>query len=743
MIVDCDGIINFINRTFPEFTHEDIIGANIYDYLSPESKNKYKQTITHIFKTGKSQHIIADEIGPNNTTITYEARIVPLMDSDKVANIMLIATDISSRRRMETVLRENEAQFRQLANASWEAIAIHENGILRHANNQFYDMFGYKPDDLCDKPTVDLIFALESRDLIREKMRTKDYRNYETTGLKKDGSRFNIEIHARNIEYQGRTMRVAAIRDITQRKLAEDALRESEKRFQQLADNVNEGFWMSDAHTGDIIYLNPAYLDIWGRIQPFANFTDWLESIVEDDREQVKRNAAKQHQGENIEEEYHILRPDGQIRCIHDRRFPIRDKNGNVFRIGGIVEDITDEKKRQLERKQLETDMRSMQRLETVGTLVSGVIHDFSNLVTAVTGNVELAKKFLPKNHPVHEQIEMIEMATDQANRITSSLLTFTQKNLEEKIPINLRSITNNSIKLVTRLIPSSVELVIPQTDNNPIWIRGNIGQIQQVLINLVINACDAMPNGGTLSVSVQHVDGPLLYKITDKNIHGHATIKITDTGTGMSQQTIDHAFEPFFTTKQRSKGTGLGLSVVHGIITDHNGYIQIDSHPDQGTTFTIHLPLCHPPKTQAFINPQEIPKKHTLNPIILAENDDYLRSIMATTLESAGYHVVTTNNNTETMNLISDLQKQALLVILDCDIFKTPEIDCLKQIRDQYHNLPVIAVTNSNNHNIANNLGPHDTILAKPFNMEQLIDIVNRVLIRYNRTENDHGNTD
>ena len=367
------------------------------------------------------------------------------------------------------------------------------------------------------------------------------------------------------------------------------------------------------------------------------------------------------------------------------------------------------------QQRKLEDNLAQAQRLEALATLTGGIGHDFNNLLTAIIGHAGNARGTLPDGHPANRSLQMIEYASEQATRVTQSLLTFTDEQSTDKSPVDLAATIADILELLKHVLPGSVEVF--NHANDKAWINGDALQIQRILINLAMNARDAMPDGGSL-----HFD------LSQDN--GRATITVEDTGCGMSAETRAQVFEPFFTTKSRGQGTGLGLSVAHGIITDHGGQIEIDSQPDKGTRFTIVFPTCDAPQPVEKIDKSSEPKHSSgKGTVILAEDNDMVRDVMVDTLESAGFRVRQATDGMAATREFDEHAKDAVLAVVDLDLPKKPGLACIDHLRQTNTTLPVILVTGYTDQIPKNRSTEHEIVLAKPFKLNQFLQAVGEAI--------------
>ena len=369
-----------------------------------------------------------------------------------------------------------------------------------------------------------------------------------------------------------------------QRQQAEQDLRVSEERFRQVVENIQEVFWITDPAKSQMLYISPAYETVWGRTcaSLYKSPGTWFEAIHPNDRPRISQAAeTKQVRGE-YDEIYRILRPDGAARWIRDRAFPIRNAAGEIHRIVGVAEDIT-------ERKVAEQLTHRSQRLESIGTLAGGVAHDLNNALAPIMMGVEMLKLEYPKES---ETLEMFEACAKRGADLVRQLLSFAKGAEGEHVVLPPARLVRNLEKIMKGSFPKNIQLVVRCDPKLP-TILGDPTQLDQVLLNLCVNARDAMPHGGTLSLEAERVkiDAAYASSIPDAKPGSYVVLRVRDTGMGIPPEIIDRIFDPFFTTKAPDKGTGLGLSTVMGIVKGHGGFLQVHSQPGKGATFAAYLP--------------------------------------------------------------------------------------------------------------------------------------------------------
>ena len=475
--------------------------------------------------------------------------------------------------------------------------------------------------------------------------------------------------------------------------------------------------------------INPNFTEVLGYSEQELLAQPFVEFVHPGDRQATIDVLTQLAEGEPIIQfSNRYLCKDGSIKWLEWTAKPVE---GNTI-VYAVARDITERRRAEQEKAQLEAELRQSQKMEAVGTLASGVAHDFNNLLTVIYGNVELAKSILPENHSAQDLLEMIERASKQSSNVTRSLLTFAHKAISTKEPVELSRLIRDSLSMLRRLLPASIEIVEQLPADQSVWGNVDATQMQQVLMNLVVNARDAMDGNGELRIGMrtESYEMPQGTQPDQNSNSDQAIWVIEDTGQGMDQDTLDRIFEPFFTTKSREHGTGLGLSVVHGIVTDHGGQIEVKSQPGQGTRFTIRFPTCEPPQESAHHLTKKQPDIRNDEQILLAEDNEYVRDVMVTALESEGYEVVIAVDGKDAMRVFHANKDSMNLAILDLDMPKESGQTCLEKIKKHRADMPVIMITGNIDLLLPRPPGEEKVpVLTKPFLMTELIDVVGRSL--------------
>jgi PAS domain S-box-containing protein len=437
--------------------------------------------------------------------------------------------------------------------------------------------------------------------------------------------------------------------DITERKQTETALRESNEKFHQLADNITDAFWISSPDMSEVQYVSSAFETIWGRSVEslYADPHQWTDFILPDDRVRVlSAFASLTGDTPSLDIEYRIVRPEGEVRWIRARGYQVRDAAHKLIRHTGIISDIT-------ERKRFESQLLQSQRMETVGKLAGGIAHEFNSILTAILGQSELLLGDLPAGSALAKNATEIIQAASRAAVLTRQLLAYGRKQILQPEILDLNRVLASMKGVFDHLMGGGVDTqIVPCVDLSA--VQADAGQIEQVIVNMSINARDAMPNGGKLTLETANItfDQESVGRYPELKPGDYVMLAITDTGVGMSEEVKARVFEPFFSTKEVGQGTGLGLSTCYGIVKQSGGHISVYSELGRGATFKIYLPQVEQQtKTPApRLSAPDLPRG--TETILLVEDDPALREMAGTLLRRLGYTVLVAANGVEALSL-------------------------------------------------------------------------------------------
>jgi len=557
---------------------------------------------------------------------------------------------------------------------------------------------GYTYEELKGQKWIDILFPREHQLDIRKRFRKliKDMQTSPETFpiVTKSGEVRAIEwfdsIH-RDIDGDVKGYYVIG-RDITERKAAEDALKASEILYRSLADNTHDFIIRYDI-SGKIIYTNPAAQRLIGQMQKDVIGKSSVElGFTEEQTLFWAKILIKALETGKLQQEVFEFDCSDDSIILDLRAIPERNTDGEVESVLAITRDITELKRAVDEKAKLEELLRQAQKMETIGRLAGGIAHDFNNLLTALLGNCELAFRLVDSNHPVHEKLEVIQQAGNSAANLTKQLLSFSRKETLNPKILDLRMVIRDLGKMLKRLIGEDIRL---QTKfDKDLWqVKMDSHQIDQVICNLVINARDAMPGGGKVTIKAENIE--LKDSLTGKNFDllpgKYILLNIQDSGSGIPLEIIDHIFEPFFTTKKVGEGTGLGLSLVYGIVRQNEGEITVESTLGKHTTFKIYLPAVF--ESAEIKGPVEIHEElpEGVEEILIVEDDRAVRNLASEILFLQGYSVVSAKNPEEALLMCKSRKKPFAMIVSDVIMPGMNGIELYKHVTDLWPEIKVL----------------------------------------------------
>lgn len=678
IVRETDNVIVDVNAAFLEafaWTRAAMLGIpgraiNLYTDARQRKKLlelwKSRGTIRNFEMTGRRR------TGERRTLLVSIDRVM----IDDVPHAQTVVNDITDQ-------RANERRFENLfhVNPAPSTIMRERDQTWLTANDAFVRLLGYSGDEICGKTFAEMPLLADTRhraDIVRMYLDRGHLKDFEAAFLTKFGDQIDVLFSVERVELDGEPALLAVYKDITARKRADAALRESEARFRALADNIEEVFWVSQPD-GQVVYASPAFERVWGR--PCKDLYEtsqlWLDSVHPEDRERIRAvvRAATGMRAESARE-YRICRPDGTIRWIRDRGSPVRDDRGQIVRFVGIAEDVT-------EQHGLEDQLRAAQKMESLGLLAGGVAHDFNNMLAVIASCSGMLSDEVPKGSSQRELVDEIDNAVERATGLTRQLLAFSRRQVTEPRVIDLNQVVNETRKMLRRMVGEDIILSVslePELGH----VRADPGYVVQVLMNLAVNARDAMPRGGSLSLSTRNVT------LTAEATRGHPGAKpgpaveltVADTGSGIAADIQQRIFEPFFTTKGIGRGTGMGLAVVHGIVDQAGGFIELESQPNIGTTFRIYLPIVN----ENIDELREIAGAMALGveSVLLVDDDEHVRRVAARALRTRGYTVIEASNGRDALAVLDSRERIDLLltdvVMPGMDGRQLAELACTKQ---------------------------------------------------------------
>ncbi|MDH5295571.1 MAG: response regulator [Nitrospirota bacterium] len=444
------------------------------------------------------------------------------------------------------------------------------------------------------------------------------------------------------------------------------ALKEREERFRQFVEHINEVFWISAPDQSEVFYVSPLYETVWGRscASLLENPRSLWDAVHPQDQERLLTHQPEADVA-GFEGECRIVRPDDSIRWVRAKTFPIRNQYGEIFRLAGVAEDITEQKRVEEALTKTERQFRQSSRMEAIGTLAGGIAHDFNNILMAIMGYTELALATVPKGSRTQRNLQEVLTAGHRAKHLVLQILTFSRQAGQGKKPTPIQMVIREALKLLRATIPTTIE--IRQSLKTEATILGDPTQMHQVIVNLCTNAEYAMrETGGILKITLEDVEvtEDLARMISGLQVGPYVRLKVKDSGSGMTPEVLERIFDPFFTTKPIGEGSGMGMAVVHGIVTGHGGAIVVDSVVNKGTKVEVYLPTVPAPVLDRFVDQGPIPiGKET---ILFVDDEETIVHLGKELLMQLGYTVEIHTSSVEALNVFRKDPHRFDLVITD-----------------------------------------------------------------------------
>ena len=615
---------------------------------------------------------------------------------DKVRFIQCNIRDITERKQAEEALRETSNYLENLLSFANAPIMVWDNNNkVTKFNLAFERMTGYTMYDVLGK-NPEILFSDDKRKEISTLIsRTSDGENLISVELPvrcKNGIIRNVLWNTSNIYTKDAKTIIATIangQDVTERKRAEESLQESELRFRSLYENATIGIYRSTPD-GSILLANPALVKMLG----YTSFQKLAERNLEIDG--FEPSSQRKEFLDKIERDGEVkgydskwILQDGRTVFVLESVRAIRDAQGKTLYYDGTVEDITD-------RKQLEEGLRQMQKLEGLGTLAGGIAHDFNNILGIILAYITSTIRFKDDAEKLDLAVDTIVKAVERGKTLVQQILTFARRTETEFRPVNVNDIVKEIMVMIFETFPKILTYA-QNIDQGVSYINADRSQLHQLLLNLCVNARDAMPKGGLLTINTQMVSGAsLLRQHPDAVESNYVCIEVRDTGEGMTPETSKRIFEPFFTTKELGKGTGLGLAVVFGVIQTHKGFIDVESELGKGTTFSIYLPA--PQIAEPIIEKKdEATLEETpggTETLLVVEDEEMLMMTLQMLLVEKGYKVLSAEDGLTAVNIYKERRNEIALVLTDLGLPKMTGMEECAQIKKLNPSARVIIAT-------------------------------------------------
>ncbi|HEY3933299.1 MAG TPA: PAS domain S-box protein [Gemmatimonadales bacterium] len=740
-----DGIITSWNpgaERMYGYTAVEAIGRHI-ELVVPEQQRPELQQILERLRAGAPvsgvETVRRTKAGRD---IDVSLTISPVRSDDgELIGSSGIARDITGRKSLE-------ARFTLAIEAAPNGMMIVDaGGRIQYVNREIERLFGYSRDELIGSP-VERLVPSPSRAAhpgLRAGFVAHPARRFmgvgrDLFGEHKDGSAVPVEIGLNPITTPDGLLVLASVVDISARKKAEDDLRRSNTQLDEARARL-EHVLASSAATLLSVPLSPesptraptVFSLVTEGVTRMLGYSVaevqgpgwWQKQIHPDDLDRTLHEFENVLSGRTVSLEYRLRHADGSYRWMNSHPTVVRDYAGRPVEIVTAVIDVTS-------RKNLEQQFQQAQKMEAIGILAGGIAHDFNNILTAILGFAETASAVLPLDHPAAESLEEIDRNVMRAARLTRQLLAFGRQQLMEPRVLDPNSVVEGTGKLLRRVIGEDIRLTLSLgRDIRPIYV--DPGQLEQVILNLALNARDAMPGGGSLTIETANVDLDASYALRRPAVKPgeYVLIAITDTGTGMNEAIQRRIFEPFFTTKEVGRGTGLGLAAVHGIVNQSNGHIWVYSEPGAGTTFKLYFPVTSEPVEPDAGDRSATPAAGGHETILVVEDEAEVRQLAAGALERHGYRVLVAANGEEAYRLAANNADGIDLLVTDVIMPLVGGPELADRLRASRPDIAIIFASGYARDAVINHgiLGADSIFLQKPYTPMVLLRKVREVL--------------
>ncbi len=712
------------------YTRDEFHRMTVVDLRPAEDRPRLIREIEHgargLAAIGRWRHLLK-----NGTLIHVDVYAHDLVYGGRAARIVL-AVDVSEQLRAHDDLKASEARFRALSDSA--PIGIFESNIegrCTYCNAALLETTGWSANQALRFGWTKILHP-EDRAMVRHGWKRAAATGQRWRGdirlVQPDGTiRWTHALAAPNKDAQGRVVGfVGTIEDVTEKRLADLALLESEERFKVVARAVSDVIWDMDLKTRRIWWSDGVHAAFGYMPDEIGHEEAWAQRIHPEERERVLDGLqAVLTEGDAWEAEYRFRRKDGTYAQVFDRAQVMRDAHGLAVRLIGGLSDQT-------ERKTLEAQFLRAQRMESIGTLAGGIAHDLNNVLTPILLSLEILRLDLAEGSQQAALLNTLESSAHRGASLVRQVLTFARGVEGQRVSVNVRQVLEELERIVRETFPRNLEIAVSVPPS--LWrITGDATQVHQVLLNLAVNARDAMPEGGALTVTAENIvlgrapAGPGFARQPGPYVR----ITIVDTGTGIPPDVRERMFEPFFTTKAPGKGTGLGLATVHAVVKSHHGFVDVQSEPGAGTTFTVHLPADADAGTGT-----RAPFPGTLPPgrgeqVLVVDDEESIRVVAERILRTHNYRVLLAANGAEAWTIFQRHQRDIALVITDMMMPVLDGAGLIQAVRRRDATVRIIAMSGLHVREHVARVVSHGTphFLAKPFSAEKLLHLARQVL--------------
>jgi PAS domain S-box-containing protein len=755
-----DGLILFVNPAWCRalgYAQSEAVGLKIFNLIHESSRAHCGAIFERLMQGEEQNEIELTLVAKDGRRVVVKGRMGVRRIDGRIVSTRSFFRDITAQRAQDLQVKLLQTCLARVDDivmiTEAEPLELPGPRIL-YVNEAFERMTGYTPAEALGKTPR----MLTGPDTDRTEARrvSTALRKWETVtttliNYRKGGTKFWNEMTITPVAdaYGWFTHWVAIERDVTTRKSAEEELLRlkvdlenrfqkrsvelvaSEALLQQLAGAIDDVFWLSDPSKKRMHYVSPAYERIWGKTcqSLLESPQAWIEAAHADDREAVRKSALLDQLTGKYDIEYRIVRPDGEVRWIRDRAFVVKDADGNAANIAGVASDIT-------QSKLMQQQVLRSQRVDSIGTLAGGVAHDLNNALAPMLMANELLRAAYPN---ATKYVQMIEASANRCTAMVRQLLVFARGSEGTKADVDPNRVLAELAAIVESTFPKGIQFVL-RVPPDLATLSADPTQLHQVLLNLCVNARDAMESGGLLELEAENIeiDSSYASSFSDAKPGKYVTIRVKDSGCGIPPDIVAKIFDPFFTTKPPNKGTGLGLSTVAGILRGHGGFIRVDSTPGKGSLFAVYFPVADvalqaEPNRRAPFNSAPPPGKYQGHGegILVVDDEPMMREIATEVLTALGFSVTVAIDGADALMKVEEKRDVLKLVITDLHMPRLDGLGLARVLRRMAPELKILVTSGEmETHAVADfeSLGVTH-FLMKPFNQLELVNALQELI--------------
>jgi PAS domain S-box-containing protein len=691
---DADARVVDVNPAFLQvsgFTREEVVNSDRWVFAVPEMRELGAEMHRRVI-AGESVRFEIQAQHRNGARMDIEMRAVPIRYRGE-PHALGMARDITAQKRAEEALRASEEQYKAVFNGAADALVVRdEDGRVVDVNPAFLQMMGYSREDIVgfERWMFTTPDRAEHGRQIHGRVIAGESMHFELTSQRKDGTPIELDVRAVPLRHRGKPHTLGMARDITAQKRAAAALRASEERYQLAVAGANQGLWDWDLAT-DTMFVSARAQEFMGLqpSEPLRARREWIAATTyhPDDIDAVRAAMSDHLHGKTrfYAVDYRMKHPSGKWHWYRQRGVALRDAEGRAYRMAGSMEDITAQ-------KDLEGQLLQAKKLEAIGTLAGGIAHDFNNILAAILGYGEMAQKSAGEGTALRRHVDSVVSAGLRAKSLVARILAFSRSGIAERKPVHVQSVVTEALDLAAASLPKQVHLVRALVGGDAA-VMGDATQIHQVVMNLCANGAQAMKSGGTLAVSLDVVDKTRSIAATSALPGGrYVRLIVRDTGSGIPAKILERIFDPFFTTKDVGVGTGLGLSLVHGIVTDLGGGIEVDGRPGEGAVFTVYLPLAS--AAAAAAPADEALPEGSGETVLIVDDEEMLVRLGEEMVAGLGYEPVGFASSAAALESFRACPERFHAVLTDESMPELTGSDLVREIRKLRPEIPIVMMS-------------------------------------------------